>query len=108
MLDINQTIEKPRLKEKVPKFNVGDIIRVSIKAKEGKKEKTYPFQGLVIRRKGGGIRETFTVLKDSYGVGVERIFPLHSPIISEIRVLKKGKAKRAKLYHMRDSKKKQM
>ena len=107
MLDIKQTVEKPRLKEKVPQFDVGDLVRVSIKVTEGEKEKTYPFQGLVIRKRGGGIRETFTVIKDSYGVGVERIFPLHSPIIKEIKILKKGKkVKRAKLYHMRDSKKK--
>ena len=106
MLDIKQTIEKPRLKEKVPNFNVGDMVRVSIKTKEGEKSKTYPFQGTVIRRKGGGIRETFTVRKESHGIGVERIFPLHSPIISEIRVLKRGKVRRAKLYYMRDNKKK--
>lgn len=104
MLDIKQTVEKPRLKEKVPQFNVGDMVRVSMKVKEGGKEKTYPFQGIVIRRKGGGIRETFTVRKESHGVGVERIFPLHSPIISEVRVLKKGKARRAKLYYMRKKK----
>jgi large subunit ribosomal protein L19 len=105
MLDIKQAVEKPRLKEKVPNFNVGDTVRVSIKVKEAGKEKTYPFQGTVIKRRGGGIRETFTVRKESHGIGVERIFPLHSPIISEIRVLKKGKVRRAKLYYMRDKKK---
>lgn len=110
MLDIQQIIEKPRLKEKVSKFQVGDMVRVEIKVKEkeGEKEKikTYPFQGTVIKRKGGGIRETFTVRKESFGVGVERVFPLHSPIVSEIKVLKKGNVRRAKLYYMRDEKKK--
>lgn len=109
MLDIKQTIEKSRLKAKIPNFRAGDMVRVSIKVKgkEGEKEKakTYPFQGIVIKRKGGGIRETFTVRKESYGVGVERVFPLHSPVIHEIRVLKKGKAKRAKLYYLRKKKK---
>ncbi len=121
MLDIRQAVEKPRLKAKIPKFQVGDTVRVSITVKEkikeeekdrkkgskekvSEREKTYPFQGVVIKRKGGGIAETFTVRKDSYGVGVERIFPLHSPIVSEIRVLKKGNARRAKLYYMRNKK----
>ena len=121
MLDIRQAVEKPRMKAKIPKFEVGDTVRVSITVKEkikeeekdrkkgskekiSEKEKTYPFQGVVIKRKGGGITETFTVRKDSYGVGVERIFPIHSPIVSEIRVLKKGNVKRAKLYYMRNKK----
>lgn len=121
MLDIRQSVEKSRMKEKVPTFQVGDTVKVSLKIKETikeerdkkkgskvkvtEREKTYPFQGIVIKRKGGGIRETFTVRKESYGIGVERIFPLHSPIISEIRVLKKGKVRRAKLYYLRDGKK---
>lgn len=123
MLDIRQTVEKSRLKAKIPDFQVGDTVKVSIKMKakikeeekdkkRGKeekiseREKIYPFQGIVIKRKGGGLRETFTVRKDSYGVGVERIFPLQSPIISEIRVLKKGKVRRAKLYYLRKTKNK--
>lgn len=121
MLDIRQTVEKPRLKTKVPNFRVGDTVRVSLKVtekikeekdrKKGSKEKislrekAYPFQGIVIKRKGGGIRETFTVRKESHGIGVERIFPLHSPLINEIRVLKKGNVRRAKLYYLRDGKK---
>jgi len=121
MLDIRQSVEKSRMKEKVPTFQVGDTVKVSLKIKETikeerdkkkgskvkvtEREKTYPFQGIVIKRKGGGIRETFTVRKESYGIGVERIFPLHSPIISEIRVLKKGNVRRAKLYYLRDGKK---
>ncbi|MDD5454243.1 MAG: 50S ribosomal protein L19 [Candidatus Ratteibacteria bacterium] len=121
MLDIRQSVEKPRMKEKIPNFQVGDMVKVSLKIKEKiregerdkkkgskekitEREKIYPFQGIVIKRKGGGIRETFTVRKDSYGIGVERIFPLHSPIISEIRVLKKGNVKRAKLYYLRNKK----
>jgi len=109
MLDIQQTIEKPILKAKIPDFQVGDTVRVSIKLKEkeGEKEKTktYSFQGIVIKRKGGGIRETFTVRKESHGVGIERVFPIHLPIIHEIRVLKKGKVRRAKLYYLRKKKK---
>ncbi len=121
MLDVGQIIEKPRMKTKISNFQVGDTVKVSLKVKEiikeerdrkkgskgkvSQREKIYPFQGIVIKRKGGGIRETFTVRKDSYGIGVERIFPLHSPIISEIRVLKKGKVRRAKLYYLRDGKK---
>ena len=120
MLDIRQTVEKPRLKSKIPNFQVGDTVKVSVKImekikeekdrKKGSKgkittrEKIYPFQGTVIKRKGGGIRETFTVRKESHGVGVERIFPIHSPLISEIRVLKKGNVRRAKLYYLRNKK----
>jgi large subunit ribosomal protein L19 len=121
MLDIRQSVEKPKMKEKIPSFQVGDTVKVSLKIKEiireerdkkkgskekiTTKEKIHPFQGTVIKRKGGGIGETFTVRKESYGIGVERIFPLHSPLIQEIRVLKKGKVKRAKLYYLRDGKK---
>lgn len=121
MLDIRQVVEQPRMREKISEFQVGDTVKVSLKIKEIikeerdkkkgskekviEKEKIYPFQGIVIKRKGGGIRETFTVRKESHGIGVERIFPLHSPIISEIRVLKKGNVKRAKLYYLRDGKK---
>jgi len=121
MLDLIQSVEKPRMKEKMPNFQVGDTVKVSLKIKEiikegrdkkkgskakiSEREKVYPFQGIVIKRKGGGIRETFTVRKESHGIGVERIFPLHSPIISEIRVLKKGKVRRAKLYYLREKKK---
>ena len=121
MLDIREMVEKPRLKEKIPNFQVGDTVRVLMKIKERikeeerdkkkgseekivEREKIYPFQGIVIKRKGGGIRETFTVRKESYGIGVERIFPIHSPIISEIRVLKKGDVRRAKLYYLRKKK----
>lgn len=121
MLDIRQTVEKPRMREKISEFQVGDTVKVSLKIKEiikeernkkkgskekiTEKEKIYPFQGIVIKRKGRGIRTTFTVRKESHGIGVERIFPLHSPLISEIRILKKGNVKRAKLYYLRDGKK---
>ncbi len=122
LLDIRQTVENPRLRKNITPFRVGDTVRVSITVKERiteeerdkkkgskekitEREKTYPFQGIVIKRKGGGIRETFTVRKDSFGIGVERVFPLHSPIISEIKVLKKGNVRRAKLYYLRDGKK---
>jgi large subunit ribosomal protein L19 len=91
-------------KKKVTPFEIGDTVRVYVKVIEGDKERIQPFDGVVIARKGSSIRETFTVRKISYGIGVERIFPLHSPIIDRIEVLKKGKVRRAKLYYLRSKK----
>ena len=88
----------------VPNFNVGDTIRVHVKVVEGDKERLQPFEGLVISRKGSGIRETFIIRKISFGVGVERILPVHSPSIDKIEVLKHGDVKKAKLYYIRDKK----
>ena len=88
----------------VPNFNVGDTIRVHVKVVEGDKERLQPFEGLVIARKGSGIRETFIIRKISFGVGVERILPVHSPSIDKIEVLKHGDVKKAKLYYIRDKK----
>lgn len=85
-------------------FNIGDTVRVSVKVIEGDKERIQPFDGVVIARRGGGTRETFTVRKISFGVGVERIFPLCSPSIDKIDVLKRGKVRRAKLYYLRGKK----
>jgi len=88
----------------VPNFNIGDTVRVHVKVVEGDKERLQPFEGLVISRKGSGIRETFIVRKVSFGVGVERILPVHSPSIDKIEVLKHGDVRKAKLYYIRDKK----
>ena len=91
-------------KRQVPQFNIGDTVRISVKVVEGDKERIQPFDGVVIARRGGSTRETFTVRKISFGVGVERIFPLHSPTIEKIDVIKRGDVKRAKLYYLRSKK----
>jgi large subunit ribosomal protein L19 len=101
MSDILLDLEKPSLKSDVPAFSPGDTVRVHVKIREGEKERIQLFSGIVIARRGGGIRETFTVRKISGGVGVERIFPLHSPIIDRIEVERKGAVRRAKLYYLR-------
>ena len=104
MSDILLEIEKPALKNDVPAFAPGDTVRVHVKIREGEKERIQLFSGIVIARKGGGIRETFAVRKISGGVGVERIFPLHSPIVERIEVERKGAVRRAKLYYLRGRK----
>ena len=101
MANIIDQIEKENMKETIPEFAVGDTVKVGVKIKEGDKERIQAFEGVVIARKNGGIRETFTVRKISYGVGVEKTFPLHSPKIASIEVVRKGKPKRAKLYYVR-------
>lgn len=88
----------------IPDFEVGDTVKVYTKVVEGDKERLQPFEGVVIARKGGGARETFIVRKVSFGVGVERIFPVHSPSIDRIKVVKKGSVRRAKLYYLRGKK----
>ncbi len=93
--------EKEGKKESVPAFNVGDTVRVGFKVIEGTKERIQNFEGVVIAKKHGGIRESFTVRRLSFGVGVERTFPVHSPKIASISVVKKGKVRRAKLYYLR-------
>jgi large subunit ribosomal protein L19 len=97
-----RVIEAPFLKDGVPDFRAGDTVRVHVKVVEGNKERIQVFQGVVIGRKGGGIRETFTARKVSGGVGVERVFPLHSPSIDRIEVVRRGRVRRAKLYYLRD------
>jgi len=94
-------IEKKYIKEDIPDFQSGDIIKVHIKVGEGKTSRTQIFQGTVIRRRGAGINKTFTLRKISYGIGVERTFPLYSPVIEKIELLSKGKVRRAKLYYLR-------
>lgn len=98
-----QAIEEG-FKKEVPQFNIGDTVRVHVKVIEGDKERIQPFEGVVIARKGSGIRETFMVRKVSFGIGVERIFPLHSPTINKIEVIRRGSARRAKLYYLRSKK----
>ena len=94
-------IEKEGMKENVPAFNVGDTVRVGFKVIEGTKERIQNFEGVVIAKKHGGIRESFTVRRLSFGVGVERTFPVHSPKIASITVVKRGRVRRAKLYYLR-------
>lgn len=101
-MDIIKTIESQQLKQEVPKFNIGDTVKVSVKVKEGNRERIQVFEGTVIQKRGGGVNETFTVRRISYGVGVERSFLIHSPKIEGVQVVRKGKVRRAKLYYLRD------
>jgi large subunit ribosomal protein L19 len=91
-----------KLRDDLPVFRPGDTVRVDVRVREGDKERLQAFEGVVIRRKGGGINEMFTVRKVSNGVGVERIFPLHSPVVADVRVLREGRVRRAKLYYLRE------
>ena len=102
MNTIMRGLEQEGLKKDIPSFGPGDTVKVHIKLIEGDRERIQVFEGDVIRIRRGDIRSTFTVRKTSYGVGVERIFPLHSPVISKIEVIRKGVARRAKLYYLRD------
>ena len=102
MANLIDKITQSQIRTDLPEFRVGDTIRVNAKIIEGKRERIQAFEGTVISRKGGGVSETFTVRKVSYGVGVERIFPLHSPKIAGITVVKKGKVRRAKLTFLRN------
>ena len=95
-------LEQAQLRDDVPDFRPGDTLRVHVRVKEGNRSRIQVFQGVVIRRQGGGVRETFTVRKLSFGVGVERTFPIHSPVISKIEVVTRGDVRRAKLYYLRD------
>ncbi len=101
-MTIIEQIEKENLKGSVPEFNVGDTVKVSFKVIEGAKERIQAFEGIVIAKRNSGIRETFTVRRISYGIGVERTFPLHSPKVADIKVVRRGKVRRAKLYYLRD------
>jgi large subunit ribosomal protein L19 len=96
-----EMVELEQLRTDLPDFRVGDTVKVHVKIVEGDKERIQPFEGVVIRKKGGGIRSTFTVRKISYTVGVERIFPTHSPRIDRIDVISRGKVRRAKLFYLR-------
>jgi large subunit ribosomal protein L19 len=96
------TVEKTQLRENIPAFQSGDTVKVHVRIKEGNKERLQVFEGVVIARKHGGARESITVRKVSFGVGVERIFPLHATVIDHIDVVRRGKVRRAKLYYLRD------
>ena len=102
MNDIIKKIEAEQLKSEVPQFRVGDTVRVHGKIKEGSRERIQIFEGVVMKRQGGGARETFTVRKMSNGVGVEKTWPLHSPNVADITVVRRGKVRRAKLNYLRD------
>src|SRR4030065_2548789 len=102
-MNMIESIERGYMKE-FPAFNVGDTVKVSVKVVEGDKERLQLFEGVVIARRGGGTRETFMVRKVSFGIGVERIFPLHAPVVDRIEVLKRGRVRRAKLYYLRSKK----
>ena len=101
-MDALQIIAKDNIKSEVPQFSIGDTVRVSVNIREGQRERIQNFEGTVIARKGGGISETITVRKISYGVGVERTFPINSPNIDKLEVSRKGKVRRSKLYYLRD------
>jgi large subunit ribosomal protein L19 len=102
MNDIIKNIEAEQMKESVPEFNVGDTVKVHAKIKEGNRERIQIFEGTVLKRQGGSNRETFTVRKTSNGVGVEKTWPLHSPFVEKIEVVRRGKVRRAKLFYLRD------
>ena len=102
MNDIIKAIEAEQLKQDVASFNVGDTVQVYAKVKEGNRERLQVFEGTVIKRQNGGARETFTVRKNSNGIGVEKTWPLHSPSIDRIEVTRRGKARRAKLFYLRE------
>ena len=101
MADLIQEIEKEQLREDSPDFAPGDTIRVLYLVREGQKERIQAFQGVVISKRGGGVHATFTVRKVSYGIGVERIFPLHSPVIDKIEIVTHGRVRRSKIYYLR-------
>ena len=101
-MDIIKSIEHEQLKNKIPELRVGDTVRVHAKIKEGNRERIQVFEGIIIKKQGGGVNETFTVRRISYGVGVEKTFLVHSPNVEKVEVTRVGKARRAKLYYLRD------
>ena len=101
-MNLTDLVEKAQMRDDIPQFSPGDTVKVHVKVIEGNRERVQVFQGVVIARRGDGIRESFTVRKLSFGVGVERSFPLHSPIIEKIELVIRGDVRRAKLYYLRD------
>ena len=101
MSEIIRSIEKAQLRTDLPKFNIGDTVRVFVKVVEGSRERLQAFEGTVMAKRNGSVRETFTVRRVSYGIGVERTFPLHSPRVDHIEVIRRGKVRRAQLYYLR-------
>lgn len=102
MLDIIKAIEAEQIRNDLPSFNVGDTVKVHVKVKEGNRERIQVFEGTVLKRQNGGLRETFTVRRVAYGVGVERTFPVNAPIIDKLEVTRRGKVRRAKLFYLRN------
>jgi len=100
-MEMLKQIERESMRLDLPHFTAGDTVKVYVKIKEGEKERTQVFQGVVISKRGGGTNSTFTVRKVSYGIGVERIFPLHSPVIGKIEVITRGRVRRSKIYYLR-------
>ena len=103
-MDLISTVEGKYRKKKIPNFSSGDTVKVHVRIKEGDKERIQVFEGVVLQKRGKGISQSFTVRKVSSGIGVERIFPLHSPSVSDVEVIKKGKVRRAKLFYLRKMK----
>ena len=101
-MDALKLIAEESVKKELPDFSIGDTVRVDVNIREGERERIQAFEGTVIARKGSGVAETFTVRRVAYGVGVERVFPLHSPNVKTIKVIRKGRVRRAKLYYLRD------
>ena len=101
-MDIIKSIEHEQMKSKIPYLKVGDTVKVHVRVKEGNRERIQIFEGIVIKKQGGGVNATFTVRKTSYGVGVEKTFLIHSPAVEKVEVIRVGKARRAKLYYLRD------
>ena len=101
-MDIIKSIEHEQLKNKIPDLKVGNTVRVHVRIKEGNKERIQVFEGIIIKKQGGGLNETFTVRKISYGVGVEKTFLVHSPLVEKVELVRVGKARRAKLYYLRE------
>ena len=102
MLDIIRAIEAEQIRTDLPTFNVGDTVKVHLKIKEGTRERTQLFEGVVLKKQNGGLRETFTVRRVAYNVGVEKTFPVNAPTIEKLEVVRKGKVRRAKLFYLRD------
>ena len=102
MNEILRAIEAEQMRNDLPEFHVGDTVKLHVKVKEGNRERIQMFEGTVIKRQNGGLRETFTVRRPAYGVGVERTFPVNSPIIEKMEVTRRGKVRRAKLFYLRD------
>ena len=101
-MDVIKSIEHEQLKNKIPVLDIGNTVRVHVKIKEGNRERIQVFEGIIIKKQGGGLNQTFTVRKISYGVGVEKTFLIHSPMIEKVEVVRVGKARRAKLYYLRE------
>ena len=101
-MDALKLIAQDSLKAEKPSFEIGDTIRIGVKIREGERERIQEFEGTVIAKNGSGISETFTVRRVSYGVGVERVFPIHAPNVAEVKIVRRGKVRRAKLYYLRD------